>query len=443
MKTVHTAVFIKITIFVLTLTLLLTVSAFALADTDPFAVSEETYETTYDELLEIYIKEINSYGTDNTDRHDLFNELIISDFDSDQESPVKSRITEAKSRVGFCIYDLNNDGISELIIGENPSFVFEVFTVDDGRIRELIRAGYHYDCALLENELFYRRAKGGGGWDSFTVWGMNGTEAITFEEGYIRDAQPDDPDLNQGNNDLLFFKMTDINMRKGTADTLISSDEFLSWLKGIDQNVLQLSFIPLSLYEQGFREENKIGIVSVNGKTQGNSTVRIRAGASRKAKVLKNCKAGTYVIITGEEGNYYKISFNHQEGYIQKEYLMLPENVEEEKKYGIGYESYENWINSAGSVPASLPSAPAKETEKPVTPDSNTSSDSHEEYVIDHYENVEVQKSRRVIDHYETYYTYEDDGQGHFVEMPHERPVYTTEYYTETVQQPVYRRVGE
>ena len=64
----------------------------------------------------------------------------------------------------------------------------------------------------------------------------------------------------------------------------------------------------------------------------------------------------------------------------------------------------------------------------------------HYENILDHYEYVDVQRSRQVVDHYETYYTYSDNGNGTFSEVPHERPVYTTEYYTETVQQPVYRQ---
>ena len=65
----------------------------------------------------------------------------------------------------------------------------------------------------------------------------------------------------------------------------------------------------------------------------------------------------------------------------------------------------------------------------------------HYDSVLDHYESVEVQRSRQVVDHYETYYTYSDNGNGTFTEVPHERPVYTTEYYTETVQQPIYVQV--
>lgn len=59
--------------------------------------------------------------------------------------------------------------------------------------------------------------------------------------------------------------------------------------------------------------------------------------------------------------------------------------------------------------------------------------------VLDHYETVEVTKSREVISHYETDYSYVDNGDGTFTEVASERPVYTTEYYTETEQQPVYR----
>jgi len=65
----------------------------------------------------------------------------------------------------------------------------------------------------------------------------------------------------------------------------------------------------------------------------------------------------------------------------------------------------------------------------------------HYDQVLDHYEDKEEQRSRQVIDHYETYYTYSDNGNGTFAEVLHERPVYETEYYTETVKTPVYNSV--
>ena len=65
----------------------------------------------------------------------------------------------------------------------------------------------------------------------------------------------------------------------------------------------------------------------------------------------------------------------------------------------------------------------------------------HYDTVLDHYESVDVQRSRSVIDHYETYYTYRDLGNGYYEQVENERPVYTTEYYYVTEQQPVNTRV--
>ena len=65
----------------------------------------------------------------------------------------------------------------------------------------------------------------------------------------------------------------------------------------------------------------------------------------------------------------------------------------------------------------------------------------HYDSVLDHYETVEVERTRTVIDHYETEYTYRDLGNGSFEEVPYERPVYGTETYTEMVEQPVYVQV--
>ncbi len=58
--------------------------------------------------------------------------------------------------------------------------------------------------------------------------------------------------------------------------------------------------------------------------------------------------------------------------------------------------------------------------------------------VISHYETVSETKTRQVISHYETEYTYRDNGNGTFSEIPHQKPVYTTETYVETHQEPVY-----
>jgi len=65
----------------------------------------------------------------------------------------------------------------------------------------------------------------------------------------------------------------------------------------------------------------------------------------------------------------------------------------------------------------------------------------HYDTVLDHYESVPVTRTRQVLDHYESYYTYNDMGNGYYEEVEHEKPVYRTEEYTDIVQQPVYIQV--
>lgn len=60
--------------------------------------------------------------------------------------------------------------------------------------------------------------------------------------------------------------------------------------------------------------------------------------------------------------------------------------------------------------------------------------------VLDHYETVNETKTRQVLDHYDTTYTYQDNGNGTFSEVANQTPVYRTETYTESHQEPVYRQ---
>lgn len=61
------------------------------------------------------------------------------------------------------------------------------------------------------------------------------------------------------------------------------------------------------------------------------------------------------------------------------------------------------------------------------------------ESVLDHYETKTRQCSRQVSDGFDTYTTYQDNGNGTFSEVTNSIPKYRTEYYTETYQEPVYR----
>lgn len=62
----------------------------------------------------------------------------------------------------------------------------------------------------------------------------------------------------------------------------------------------------------------------------------------------------------------------------------------------------------------------------------------HYDNVLSHYQDVEVPRSREVLDHYETRHSYRNLGNGTFEEIDEQVPIYRTEHYTEIESQPVY-----
>ena len=60
--------------------------------------------------------------------------------------------------------------------------------------------------------------------------------------------------------------------------------------------------------------------------------------------------------------------------------------------------------------------------------------------VLDHYQEVPYEVSEEVLDHYESYSTTVDNGDGTFDVEEHEEPVYRTETHTEYRREPVYRK---
>ena len=181
-----------------------------------------------------------------------------------------------------------------------------------------------------------------------------------------------------------------------------------------------------------------IGIVSVGGKTNGKDTVNVRKEARKNSGLVKTVKTGTYVSILGEEENYYRISFSGLEGYIQKDFLTVITEVSAEQNHSIYSDAEAKYILSQKETAPVITFQPAEpeHTDQPEPDAASSDSEYYYESVLDHYESVEVQRSRQVYDHDE--YTYVDNGDGTYREVSH--PVYRTEYYTETEQRPVYRQ---
>ena len=82
--------------------------------------------------------------------------------------------------------------------------------------------------------------------------------------------------------------------------------------------------------------------------------LRVRAGASTDTEILGLLYNGTVVQLTGEEGDWYTISYNGATGYLHKDYIQLVEEAAEEEtaEAAVSYsmESHEiktNVVNTA------------------------------------------------------------------------------------------------
>ena len=58
-------------------------------------------------------------------------------------------------------------------------------------------------------------------------------------------------------------------------------------------------------------------------------TVRVREEATTESKTLVMGNLGEEVEVIGQEGDWYKVKYNEQEGYIYKDYVETTEPVEE------------------------------------------------------------------------------------------------------------------
>lgn len=112
-------------------------------------------------------------------------------------------------------------------------------------------------------------------------------------------------------------------------------------------------------------------------------------------------------------------------------YLLIPkpqtiEITEVSWENNIRIESYETVRESDWSIPAGGRLAYSQEEFH------------HYDKVFSHYETKTRTYTERVIDHYETEYSYTNNGDGTFTEHSHQVPVYTTVTKTEEYQEAVY-----
>lgn len=311
-------------------------------DYNIYVASYKTYDTTYDDILKMYLKVMPAQCREQSRRrHDLYNEFMYDDLSPYYMEGVMTREYEKldnagktakrkelqektlqymKSTVGYAILDVNSDGIDELIIGRDGSYIYELFTMDEGKVRELVKAGYRYSCHLLNDGGLIRYASDGGAFFGDILYRMNGTNKVEFVRGYYYNGQVG-YDNNLG--DDCWFRITNPNHFSAvTMDQHVPTSEVNAWISEYESNYAHIHFIPLSAYEKGMSGDG-IAVLSLNGKTSSSQKIRIRTKPDSKSRILVEKKAGTYVKALSMEGDYYQITIDKKTGYVHKDYITL------------------------------------------------------------------------------------------------------------------------
>ena len=280
-----------------------------------FNVSYTTYDTSYAAILKMYLKVINGYQTKDYGRHDLFNIWVIWDGPSD--APAKALIDYAKEYVGFYIEDINGDGVDELVINGTLGRIYEIFTMDNGKVRELFRGSRHAACHLLNNQLIYRNIQmEGEPFAYYELWQLNGTGKARFIKGYHGPCELGVPDLNWFRSNAGATKLVH------SQNDRVSSEEAEKWIEEQDSKVVRHRFIPFSVYEKFPDDPWDIGVLAKDGKTSTTAKIKIRKEPKPNAKVIMTKKVGTYVKILSKEEGYYHIKVGNKEGYVQEDFLI-------------------------------------------------------------------------------------------------------------------------
>lgn len=313
--------------------------AWAANDDNPYTPSYATYDTTYDAILKMYVRVINLYGTGKSEgRHDLFNDGVYDhafngmglaklecENENERDRLLREFPSEVKKTTGYYIGDINGDGVDELVIGhvQNGMGVNEVFTMQDGRVRELMHAGYRCQGFVLKSGDLMEYLHGGAGMQLYSLYSFGESGPRRFTAGYYENEfyTFDGSPMGTWHGETWFRSLTGKEYR-GSADTMVPNAEAQRWIADREAEIRTFNFIPLAWYERGVTSENA-GIISVKGKTTGSSTVNIRQKPDKKAKLAVKVRVGTVVEILGEENGYYRVRVNGKEGFVQKDYVTV------------------------------------------------------------------------------------------------------------------------
>ena len=80
-------------------------------------------------------------------------------------------------------------------------------------------------------------------------------------------------------------------------------------------------------------------------KTSNKGPLNLRASTSTSSKLLAAIPYGTKLEVTAVNANWYKTTYNNNEGYVMAQYLANVENTYDRSKLQAIYESLKETLN--------------------------------------------------------------------------------------------------
>ncbi len=320
---------IKLILYVLVCLLILMAAALATGENyksyNPYVPYAELYDISYDEIIEIYLAEFEAHRKDEHPKdHDLYNDNIdweYSAYFEGQKNRLNKTYDYIKNHIGYAITDINEDGINELVICAENAYIYEVYTMENGKVRDLIRAGARNRCHLLKDKTLFRHSSSGADYFGYYAFRMDGTNPLIFIKGYHFNG--DMAERNVYNiRDCWFKADSDKGLYDVTTDMHVSSDEVDRWIEECEANYADIRFIPFAAYEQGVKGE-AIGVLSYKGEITDNQKINIRKKPAKDGRLVTTKRVGTYVSVLAQSGDYFQIVFGKTKGYVHKDYITL------------------------------------------------------------------------------------------------------------------------
>lgn len=130
------------------------------------------------------------------------------------------------SEIGFALIDLDGNGQEELIISDPSKFVYDLYTISNGKAVHLFDSGERYCYILRENGIVENSWSGSAATSGHDFYKLNDgkldfVERITLDAYYALDAGLIN-DLSEANEDNCFFRSISENKEDYKA---VSSDE--------------------------------------------------------------------------------------------------------------------------------------------------------------------------------------------------------------------------